>query len=103
MLDRGHIDQEPARHCDMRGDPRSLSCDRLLGDLNQDLLTFAQKLGYRRLRTAFASIASPAAARVLTVPWATVSTAISAPISAPSRPTVPPAAVIFNFFLFLRL
>src|SRR5687767_13878258 len=91
----------------MRSDSRALSRDRLLCYLNQDLLTFAEKHRDRRLRTAFAPIASASAARVLTVPGsavsATVSAAISTAVSAPSRTTVPSAAFIFNFFLFLRL
>src|SRR5687767_13625202 len=95
----------------MRSDSCALSRDRLLCYLNQDLLTFAEKLRDRRLRTAFAPIASATAARVLTVPGsavsatvsAAISTAVSAAVSAASRTTVPSAAFIFNFFLFLRL
>jgi hypothetical protein len=44
MLDGRHVDDEPARQCDMRGDPRAFLAERFLRDLNDDLLTLLQEV-----------------------------------------------------------
>ena len=49
MFERGHVDHEASRQGDMRGDARALLSQGLLGDLNDDLLTFFQKVGDRNL------------------------------------------------------
>src|ERR1035437_4611479 len=43
--DGGHVDQITARQRHMRSDARALGSQRLLGDLDQDFLTFLQHLG----------------------------------------------------------
>src|SRR5690242_5774829 len=44
MLDGRHVDQEPARQCDMRSDARSLLGDWFFRNLHEDFLAFAQQL-----------------------------------------------------------
>src|SRR5262249_20423802 len=66
MIDRRHVHQEAARQRDVRRDARALLTERLLGDLNDDLLTFLQQVGDRgssaalrtRLGPAFATLAT---------------------------------------------
>src|SRR5882724_1019740 len=45
MLDCRHVDQKSPRQRDMRRNTRALLCDRLLGDLDQYFLSFAQQIG----------------------------------------------------------
>src|SRR5438552_14560986 len=44
-MDRGHVDQEATRQSDVAGDPRSLLAERLLGDLDDDILAGLEHLG----------------------------------------------------------
>src|SRR5882762_8114428 len=39
VMDCGHVNQEAARQSDVAGDPRALLAERLLGDLDDDILT----------------------------------------------------------------
>src|SRR5687767_15116217 len=94
MLDGGHVYEKPARHRDVRRNSRALSSDWLLRDLDQDLLTFTQQLGYGRLRSAISSV-SPATS-VLAVTPATIIPTI---VCRASAPTVTSAAFILNFLL----
>src|SRR5207253_2216052 len=55
MIHRRHIHQEPARQRDVRRDARALLTQRLLSDLNDDLLAFFQQVADRRIRTRFGS------------------------------------------------
>ncbi len=51
VIDRRHEHQKPSRHRDVRGQPRALGAERLLDDLDQDLLAFLQQvLDLRLLR-----------------------------------------------------
>ena len=53
MVDRRHVDERPAREGDVRRDPHALVRDHVLRHLDDDLLSFAEKLvdrGERRLR-----------------------------------------------------
>src|SRR5918998_940634 len=59
VLDGRHVDEVAARQRDVRGDARALGGDGLLGDLDDDLLTLAQKVCNHRL--ALAAPAPPAA------------------------------------------
>ena len=45
VVDGRHVDQEAAGQRDVRGDARALLAQRLLGDLNDDLLAFLQQIG----------------------------------------------------------
>ena len=45
MLERRHVDHVAARQRNVRSDARALLSERLLGDLNDDLLAFLQQLG----------------------------------------------------------
>src|SRR5882724_8699241 len=51
VMDGGHIDQEAARQRDVAGDARALFAERLLGDLDDDILAGLQHFG-NKLRTA---------------------------------------------------
>ena len=62
MIDRRHEDQEAARHRDVRGEPRPLGAERLLDDLDEDLLPFLQQVFDLRLRLIAIPIAVAAAA-----------------------------------------
>ena len=44
VVDRRHVDQEPARQAEVRGDPRALGAERLLDDLDDDLLPFLEQV-----------------------------------------------------------
>src|SRR6266849_6470305 len=44
-MDRGHVDQETARQSDVAGDARALFAERLLGDLDDDVLAGLQHFG----------------------------------------------------------
>ena len=44
VVDRRHEHQEPARHRHVRGQPRALGAERLLDDLDEDLLAFLQQV-----------------------------------------------------------
>src|SRR5262249_27556403 len=44
VVDRRHEDEEPARHRHVRGQARPLGAERLLDDLDEDLLAFLQQL-----------------------------------------------------------
>ncbi|HVJ80670.1 MAG TPA: hypothetical protein VNC50_06330 [Planctomycetia bacterium] len=82
MLDRRHIDKEAARQGDVRGDAGTLLRDGLLGDLHENLLPLAEKVGDGRLIapiitvTAAAALGAFAVARLtialLTFPWLTI-------------------------------
>ena len=54
VIDRRHEHEEPAGHRHVRGQARALRAERLLDDLDEDLLAFAQEvfdLGLRSRRT----------------------------------------------------
>src|SRR5882724_2336209 len=51
VMNRGHVDQEATRQSDMAGDARAFFAERLLGDLDDHVLTGLQHLG-NELRTA---------------------------------------------------
>src|SRR6185436_8012866 len=70
VIDGRHEDQEPPRHRHVRGEPGALGAERLLHDLDDDLLAFPQQLfdlGLRPLAFPFPtrSVAPLAAALVL--------------------------------------
>ena len=44
VIDRRHEDQEPARHRHVRGEARALGAERLLDDLDEDVLAFLQQV-----------------------------------------------------------
>src|SRR6185295_16743508 len=44
VIDRGHEHQEPARHRDVGGEAGALGAERLLDDLDDDLLAFLEEL-----------------------------------------------------------
>ncbi len=72
VIDRRHEHQEPPRHRHVRGEPGALGAERLLDDLDDDLLAFLQQVFDLRLRPlAFPfptrSVAPLAAALVLVV------------------------------------
>src|SRR5438105_1321105 len=50
MFDCRHVNQIAARKRDVRSNARALLGDRLFGNLDQNLLAFAQEVGDRRLR-----------------------------------------------------
>jgi len=45
VFKRRHINHEPSRQGDMRGDAGALLSQRLLGDLNNDFLAFFEQVG----------------------------------------------------------
>ena len=45
VFERRHVDHVASRQRDVRGDARALLAQRLLGDLNDDLLAFLQQIG----------------------------------------------------------
>ena len=53
MVDGWHIHQVAPRQRNVRGDARALGADRLLGNLDQDLLAFLQQFLDGRQRRAF--------------------------------------------------
>ena len=53
VIDRRHVDHEPARQRDVRCDARALLAERLLGNLDDDLLPFLQQVGDGRERRCF--------------------------------------------------
>ena len=55
VIDRRHEHQEPARHRHVRGQARALGAERLLDDLDEDLLAFLQQLFDLRLRPVLRS------------------------------------------------
>ena len=66
VIDGRHEDQEAPRHRDVRGEPRPLGAERLLDDLDQDLLALLQqvldlRLGLIAIPIAVAPAAVPAA------------------------------------------
>ena len=64
VVDRRHEDQEPPGHRHVRGEPRALGAERLLDDLDDDLLPFLEEVFDLRLRAvAIASLAAVAAGR----------------------------------------
>ena len=65
-MDRGHIDQETARQSDVAGDARALFAERLLGDLDDDVLASLQHFG-NELRAARG--AGTASLITTVVPW----------------------------------
>ncbi len=50
MFQRRHVDHVAARQRDMGSDARALLAQRLLGDLDDDLLAFLEQLGDGRQR-----------------------------------------------------
>ena len=54
VVDRRHVNNEPARQRDMRSDARALLPQRFLGDLHDNFLAFLQQVGDGRQRGAFA-------------------------------------------------
>jgi hypothetical protein len=60
VIHRRHEDQEPPRHGDMRGQPRSLGPERLLDDLDEDLLALLQQIFDLGLRLVAIAVARPA-------------------------------------------
>src|SRR5262245_56190726 len=52
VIDRRHVDYVTARQRHVRGDAGAFLADRLFGDLDDDLLPFAQKVGDHRARKA---------------------------------------------------
>src|SRR5262249_629718 len=52
VVDRRHVDYVTARQRHVRGDAGAFLADRLFGDLDDDLLPFAQKVGDHRARKA---------------------------------------------------
>ena len=69
VLERRHVDHVAAGQGDVRGDARALLAERLLGDLNDDLLAFAQQVADRAAAAALAR----ASAR-----WARISSTLDA-------------------------
>src|SRR5580704_7150357 len=67
VMDRGHVHQEAARQSDVAGDARALFAERLLGDLDDHVLTGLQHFG-NELRTARRAGMSALIAPVM--PWA---------------------------------
>src|SRR6266550_7049705 len=61
MIDRRHEYEKASRHRRVRGEARALGADRLLRDLDDDLLAFFQELLDFRLRT-FVAVAIAASA-----------------------------------------
>src|SRR5204863_6307227 len=61
MIDRRHEYEKASRHRRVRGQARALGADRLLRDLDDDLLAFFQELLDFRLRT-FVAVAIAASA-----------------------------------------
>src|SRR5713226_9946908 len=53
VIDRWHVDDEASRQGDVRSDARALLGDRLLGDLNENLLAFMKKVADRWSAAAF--------------------------------------------------
>src|SRR5207253_9549741 len=49
VIHRGHVDEEASGERDVAGDPRALAGDRVLRDLDDDLLPFAQQVRDRGL------------------------------------------------------
>src|ERR1700675_4133816 len=103
-MDRGHIDQEAAGQGDVAGDARAFFAERLLGDLNDHVLTglehFGNELrparwaGTAALRTAIRPGAAGAAGTALEPPWgpATALVGASASSSATVASAIAPAA-----------
>ena len=57
VFERRHVDHVAAGQRDVRGDARALLAQRLLGDLNDDLLAFFEQVADRGLALAVASSA----------------------------------------------
>ena len=65
VIDRRHEHQEAPRHRDVRRQPRALGAERLLDDLDQDLLALLQQVFDLRLRLIPIAVAvAPADRRV---------------------------------------
>src|SRR2546421_3652931 len=69
-MDRGHVDQEATRQSDVAGDPGSLLAERLLGDLDNDILAGLEHLG-NELRTARRARMAPLIAPIMSGPSGT--------------------------------
>jgi hypothetical protein len=63
MLDGRHVDEVTARQSDVRSDARALLRDRLFGNLDDDLLTLAQKISDGRLAAVATAAALASALR----------------------------------------
>ena len=61
VIDGRHEDQEPSRHRDVRGEPGALGAERLLHDLDEDLLPFLEQVFYLRCGSALLAVAAPSA------------------------------------------
>ena len=61
VLHRRHVDHVAAGQGDVRRDARALLAERLLGDLDDDLLALFQQFGDRRQRRAFAALGAACA------------------------------------------
>ena len=57
VIDRRHEHQEPARHRHVRGEAGALGAERLLDDLDEDLLPFLQQVLDLRLRPSRLALA----------------------------------------------
>ncbi len=55
VIDRRHEDQKAPRHGDVRREARALGAERLLDDLDEDLLALLEEVLDPRLRTGFVS------------------------------------------------
>src|SRR5690606_2469203 len=67
MVREGHVHQEPPRQGDLRRHPGALRADRLLGDLNEDLVPLLQLLLDRGVLRRTAAPPIPRSALLLTV------------------------------------
>jgi hypothetical protein len=67
VVDRRHEHEEPPWHRRVGGEARALGAERLLGDLNDDLLPLFQELFDLRLGSLIAIAVAPAA--MATLPW----------------------------------
>src|SRR5438128_4621643 len=88
-MDRGHVDQEAARQGDVAGDTRALLAERLLGDLDDDILTGPEHFGneLRAARRAGISVmptVMPRAARTTAFETRAASTVTAAAIGTPA-------------------
>src|SRR5690349_16779318 len=116
MFDRRHINEEAARQRDVRCYSSTLSRDRFFGDLDENFLTFSEKLRDRRLRAAITSITTPtlsvASAIVASVVASTFAAIIGARfasiiaarfVSIVATIVIPSAASASRLFLFCSL
>src|SRR6266851_1467205 len=97
VMDRGHVDQEAARQGDVAGDARALLAERLLGDLDDDILTglehFRNELrAARRAGISVMPTVMPRAARTTAFEARAASTVTAAAIGTPAVAAVTSAA-----------